>query len=116
MNRINPIPIEARQQSYIPSNSAVEPVNNMMYLMDAGVGKTVGLKYDPPLLVAWNTNQTTLTFSLIGLADQRVLVGSNIHPRYYHLSNGEYSSCLPEHSATSIITSLNPIIVRVKLI
>jgi len=84
MNRINPIPIEPGQQSYIPSNSAVDPVNNMMYVMDAGVGKVVGLKYDPltgNMSVAWTANQTTITFlSLIGPAEQRVLVGSNIHP------------------------------------
>jgi hypothetical protein len=84
MNRINPIPIEPGQQSYISSNSAVDPVNHMMYVMDAGAGKIVGLNYDPitgNMSVAWTANQTTLTFlSLIGPADQRVLVGSNIHP------------------------------------
>jgi hypothetical protein len=84
MNRIDPIPIEAGQQSYIPSNSAVDPVNNMMYVMDAGVGKIVGLKYDPltgNMSTEWSGNQTTLSFlSLIGPSDQRVLVGTNIHP------------------------------------
>ena len=84
MNRINPIPIEPGQQSYIPSNSAVDPVNHMLYVPDAGVGKLVGLKYDPMtgnMSVAWTANQNTLAFmSLIGPADQRVLVGTNMHP------------------------------------
>jgi hypothetical protein len=83
-NRIDPIPIEPGQQSYIPSNSAIDPENNMMYVMDAGVGKIAGLSYDPltgNMSLAWTGNQTTLSFlTLIGPADQRVLVGSNIHP------------------------------------
>ena len=56
----------------------------MMYVMDGGAGKIVGLKYDPVngnMSVAWRTNQSTLAFlSLIGPADQRVLVGTNMHP------------------------------------
>lgn len=52
--------------------------------MDGGAGKIVGLKYDPVngnMSVAWRTNQSTLAFlSLIGPADQRVLVGTNMHP------------------------------------
>lgn len=35
------------QQSYIPSNSAVDPENHMMYAMDGSAGKIAGLKYNP---------------------------------------------------------------------
>jgi hypothetical protein len=47
MTRINPIPLAPGQQSYIPSDSAVDPVNHMIYVMDGGAGKIVGLKYNP---------------------------------------------------------------------
>ena len=84
MTRIDPIPLEPGQQSYIPSNSAVDPENKMMYVMDGGAGKIVGLKYDPVngnMSVAWTGNQSTLAFlSLIGPADQRVLVGTDMEP------------------------------------
>jgi len=84
LTRIDPIPLEPGQQSYIPSNSAVDPENNMMYVMDGGAGKIVGLKYDPVngnMSVVWTGNQSTLAFlSLIGPADQRVLVGTDMEP------------------------------------
>ena len=85
LNRIDPIPLEPGQQSYIPSNSAVDPENNMMYVMDGGARKIVGLKYDPVrgnMSVAWKGNQSTLAFlSLIGPADHRVLVGTDMNPK-----------------------------------
>ena len=84
INRIDPILLEPGQQSYIPSNSAVDPENNMMYVMDGGAGKIVGLKYDSVtgnMTVAWTDNQSTLAFlSLIGPADQRVLVATDMAP------------------------------------
>jgi hypothetical protein len=84
INRIDPIPLEPGQESYIPSNSAVDPENNMMYVRDGGAGKIVGLKYDPVsgnMTVAWTGNQSTLAFlSLIGPTDQRVLVGTDMAP------------------------------------
>ena len=84
MTRIDSIPLSPGQQSYIPSNSAVDPDNHMMYVMDGGAGKIVGLKYNPVtgnMSVAWRTNQSTLAFlSLIGPANHRVLVGTNMHP------------------------------------
>jgi hypothetical protein len=56
----------------------------MMYVMDGGAGKIVGLKYDPVsgnMTVAWTGNQSTLAFlSLIGPTDQRVLVGTDMAP------------------------------------
>jgi hypothetical protein len=84
MNRIDPIPLEPGQQSYIPSNSAVDPENNMMYVQDGGAGKIVDLKYDPVngnMSVTWRGNQSTLAFlSLIGPANKRVLVGTDMEP------------------------------------
>lgn len=56
----------------------------MMYVMDGGAGKIVGLKYDPVtgnMSITWTDNQSTLAFlSLIGPADQRVLVGTDMAP------------------------------------
>ncbi|MGC1133260.1 MAG: hypothetical protein WA941_10585 [Nitrososphaeraceae archaeon] len=83
INRINPIPLEPGRQSYIPSNSAVDPVNHMLYVPDAGAGKLVGLKYDPMtgnMSVAWDPEEMK-TFgwvNAISPKDQRVLVGTNM--------------------------------------
>jgi len=65
MTRIDPIPLTPGQQSYIPPNSAVDPDNHMMYVMDGGAGKIVGLKYNSVtgnMSVAWKANQSTLAF------------------------------------------------------
>jgi hypothetical protein len=84
ISRINPIPLEPGQQSYMPANSAVDPENHMMYVPDGGAGKLTGLKYNPMtgnMSVVWRANQSTLAFfSLIGPANHRVLVGTNMHP------------------------------------
>lgn len=84
MSTINPIPLEPGQQSYMPANSAVDPVNHMFYVPDGGAGKIVGLKYDPVngnMSVAWRANQSTTGFlSLIGPPDRRVLIGTNMAP------------------------------------
>jgi len=84
ISRINPIPLQSGQQSYMPSNSAVDLVNHMFYVPDGGAGKLVGLKYNPEtgnMSVVWRANQSTLAFmSLIGPANHRVLVGTNMHP------------------------------------
>jgi hypothetical protein len=57
---------------------------NHLYFMDGGANKIVGLKYNPVtgnMSVVWKANQSTLAFlSLIGPANQRVLVGTNMHP------------------------------------
>ena len=82
VNRIEPIPLSPGQISYIPSMPAIDPVNSRIFAMDPGPGKTVGIDLDQNtgnMTVAWTENQKTLSwFILIGPADQRVLVGTNI--------------------------------------
>jgi len=82
--RINPIPLKAGQQSFIPSNAPIDPENNMVYAMDAGAGKLVGIKYDPKsgnMSLAWTANESTLSWwSVIGPVNKRVVLASNIHP------------------------------------
>ncbi len=61
---------------------AIDPVNSRIFAMDAGPGKTVGIDLDQDtgnMTVAWTEDPKTLSwFILIGPADQRVLVGTNI--------------------------------------
>ena len=61
---------------------AIDPVNSRIYAMDAGPGKTVGIDLDQNtgnMKVAWSKDQKTLSwFILIGPADNRILVGTNI--------------------------------------
>src|SRR5207249_2031197 len=56
--------------------------NNRIYAMDTGPGKAVGINIDQKtgkMSVAWSTNQTTESWMiLIGPANHRVLVGTNI--------------------------------------
>jgi hypothetical protein len=66
--------------SFIPSMATVDPENNRVYVMDAGAQRLGGVDLqDGQLSVAWTQEQTTLSFTtLIGPADQRVLIGTDI--------------------------------------
>jgi hypothetical protein len=59
---------------------SVDPENQRVYVMDAGAQKLAGVDLvDGQLSVAWTQDQTTLSFTtLIGPADQRVLIGTDI--------------------------------------
>jgi hypothetical protein len=82
--RIDPIPLQPGQKSFIPSNAPIDPENKMVYAMDAGAGKLVGIKYNPVtgnMSLAWTANQSTLSWwSVIGPINNRVVVASNINP------------------------------------
>jgi hypothetical protein len=82
LTRIEPIPLEPGQISYIPSMPAMDIENNRIYAMDVGPGKTVAIDLERQtgnMTLAWSADQKTLSWLvLIGQADQRVLVGTNI--------------------------------------
>jgi hypothetical protein len=82
--RINPIPLEPGQKSFIPSMLSVDLPNNRIYAMDYLPGKVVavGFTQDGNMSVAWGpVDQRTISFlTLIGPTDQRVLVSTNINP------------------------------------
>ena len=68
------------RNSFIPSMVSVDPASNLIFVMDAGVGKVgaVALK-GGKLSLAWSEDQRTLSFTtLIGPQDTRVLIGTDI--------------------------------------
>jgi hypothetical protein len=77
---LEPFAGSGAQYSFIPSMVSVDPENNRIYVMDAGAGELAAVNLqDGQLSVAWAVDQTTLSFlTLIGPADQRVLIGTNI--------------------------------------
>jgi DNA-binding beta-propeller fold protein YncE len=77
---LQPFADSGSDNSFIPSMVSVDPENNRVYVMDAGAGMLAGVDLsDGALSVAWSQEQTTLSFtSLIGPADQRVLIGTDI--------------------------------------
>jgi hypothetical protein len=82
INRIDPMPLKPGQNSYIPSMQATDVENNRLYAMDPGANKVVGLDFDQVtgnMTLAWSVDQATWSWmTLIGPANQRVLVASNI--------------------------------------
>lgn len=82
LTRIQPMPLEPGQLSYIPSLPAFDPENNRIYAMDPGPGKVAAINLDQEsgnMSLAWSVDQKTLEWTiLIGPADQRVFVGTNI--------------------------------------
>jgi hypothetical protein len=82
--RINPIPLESGQKSFIPSMLTADLPNNKIYAMDYLPGKVVAVNFtqDGNMSVAWGpVDQRTISFlTLVGPTDQRVLVSTNINP------------------------------------
>ena len=82
LTRIQPMPLEPGQLSYIPSLPAFDPENNRIYAMDPGPGKVAAIDLDQEsgnMSLAWSVDQKTLEWTiLIGPADQRVFVGTNM--------------------------------------
>jgi hypothetical protein len=82
ITRIEPMPLKPGQVSYIPSMPSFDRQNNRIYAMESGPGKSVGISLDQKtgnITLAWSADQTTLSWMiLIGPANQRVLVGTNI--------------------------------------
>ena len=81
--RINPIPLKPWQKSFLPATLTTDLHNNRIYVWDFGAGKVAAVDFaqDGNMSVAWLQDQRTLGFMpLIGPADRRVLVGTNINP------------------------------------
>ena len=81
--RINPIPLKPWQKSFLPATLTTDLHNNRIYVWDFGAGKVAAVDsaQDGKMSVAWLQDQRTLGFMpLIGPADRRVLVGTNINP------------------------------------
>jgi hypothetical protein len=84
ISNIEPFASSGSKNSFIPSMVSVDPANNRVYVMDAGAAKIGGVNItaNGVISVAWTQDQTTLSFtSLVGPADQRVLIGTNIPVR-----------------------------------
>jgi hypothetical protein len=85
ITRIDPIPLEPGQKSFIPNNQIADTENSRVYGMDGRAGKkTVGVDFDPVtgnMSVAWDPVDM-MTFgwiNLIGDPRHRVLVASNMN-------------------------------------
>ena len=82
VTRIDPIPLEAGQQSQYPAHGSVDPENNRIYAMDFGVQKAFAVDIDPNtgnMSVAWVEPQWSRSYiTLIGPTYDRVFVNTNI--------------------------------------
>jgi hypothetical protein len=80
ISRIDPFASSNAKNSIVPSMPSVDPVNNRIYVIDAGPGKLAAINFNQGnLSLAWSVDQTTLSFTtLIGPANARVLIGTNI--------------------------------------
>ncbi len=78
ISRIDPFP--SSKNSIVPAMPSVDPANNRIYVIDAGPGKLAAINFNQGnLSLAWSVDQTTLSFTtLIGQANARVLIGTNI--------------------------------------
>jgi hypothetical protein len=85
VTNLQPFADTGARNSFIPSMVSVDPANDRVYVMDAGAGKLAGVDLaDGQLSVAWTQDQTTLSFTtLVGPADQRVLIGTDISIRAF---------------------------------
>ncbi|HEY6285233.1 MAG TPA: hypothetical protein VIX20_06185 [Ktedonobacteraceae bacterium] len=80
ISRIDPFASSNAKNSIVPSMPSVDPVNNRIYVIDAGPGKLAAINFNQGTLsLAWSVDQTTLSFTtLIGPATARVIIGTNI--------------------------------------
>ncbi len=103
---IQPFANSGAKQSFIPSMVSADPVNNRIYVMDAGAGKIGALNLtNGKLSVAWTNDQRTLSFTtLVGPADKRVLVGTNIPVKYFkQLKNYQAEQVVWRNAATGAV-------------
>jgi hypothetical protein len=80
VSNMQPFANSGAKNSFIPSMVSVDAANDRVYVMDAGAQKLAGVNLiNGKLSVAWTQDQTTLSFTtLIGPANDRVLIGTNI--------------------------------------
>jgi hypothetical protein len=80
--KIDPIPLEPGQQSTYYAHGAVDPENNRIYAMDAGVHKAFAVDIDSStgnMSVAWVEPQWSQSYiTLIGSSHDRVFVNTNM--------------------------------------
>ena len=78
--RLNPMPLPAGAQSYLPSMVSVDPENQMIYGFDHGAGQQVGVRFaDGKMDLVWRVDARTLSFmTLVGPREQRVFVATNM--------------------------------------
>lgn len=84
VTRIDPIPLEPGQKSYIPNFGVMDLPNNRVYGMDEGPGKVVAIDFDQQtgnMSVAWGPEEmkTFGWINAIGPPEHRVLVGTNMN-------------------------------------
>ena len=82
MAKFDPIPLEPGQQSTYCAHGAVDPENNRIYAMDAGVHKAFAVDIDPStgnMSLAWAEPQWSQSYiTLIGPSYNRVFVNTNM--------------------------------------
>jgi hypothetical protein len=82
ITRIEPMPLRPGEVSFIPLSLTGDRQNNRIYAMDIGPGMVVGINFNPKtgnMKLAWSADQKTQEFLLlIGPANHRVIVGTNI--------------------------------------
>jgi hypothetical protein len=82
---LQPFASTGSKNSFIPSMVSVDPASHLIFVMDAGAGKIGAVSLNNGKLSAkWTADQTTLSFTtLIGPADHRVLIGTNIPVKFF---------------------------------
>jgi hypothetical protein len=82
VTKIDPIPLKPGQQSTYYAHGAVDPQNNRIYAMDAGVHKAFAVDFNPntgKMSVAWvEPEWSQLYITLIGPSNARVFVNTNM--------------------------------------
>ncbi|HEU4446278.1 MAG TPA: hypothetical protein VFR94_16520 [Nitrososphaeraceae archaeon] len=82
VTKLDPIPLEPGQQSTYYAHGAVDPQNNRIYAMDAGVHKAFAVDIHPStgnMSVAWVEPQWSQSYiTLIGPSYNRVFVNTNM--------------------------------------
>lgn len=79
---LDPIPLKPGQQSAYYAHGAVDPENNRIYAMDAGIHKAFAVDFNPntgKMSVAWVKPQWSQSYiTLIGPSYNRVFVNTNM--------------------------------------
>ncbi|MFJ8207712.1 hypothetical protein [Streptomyces sp. NPDC096033] len=83
LHRITAIPIGSAKKSFWPSKLSCDPVTNMIYQADTGVGKVAAVRLNPStgqLTKAWGPidQRTFGFFTLFGPRNQRVVLSTHI--------------------------------------
>ena len=95
---------EPNEQSFLPAMLTCDPANSRVYVMDGGYGLIAGYALDQSTGVMtqlWQQRQRTLNFStLVGPADARVLMASDIKGTYKDLGTYTEEAVVWRNAAT----------------